>query len=150
MGRKALQDNGAALRLFFEEVGNVVKIASEIGALEPYSQKMQIILDKLQTVTMKLASIAMTGKVKRFLADATLYLEFFGIIAIAWQWLLQGVAACKAMERNQDKTRENFYSSKIHAMKYYFHYETNKINGLYERLMEDTDLTVDVPNDLFV
>ena len=150
LGRKALQENGAALRLFFEEVGKVVKIASELDVLKPYSQKMQTILDKLQSVTMKLASIAMSGKISKFLADATLYLELFGITAIAWQWLVQGVAALKALERNPDRTQEAFYSSKIHTMKYFFHYETNKINGLYERLMEDTDLTVDVPDNFFI
>jgi butyryl-CoA dehydrogenase len=27
-----------------------------------------------------------------FLTDATLYLELFGITALAWQWLLQAVS----------------------------------------------------------
>lgn len=99
---------------------------------------------------MKLASIAMSGKTSKFLADATLYLELFGITAIAWQWLVQGVAAFKALELNPDRTQETFYSSKIHTMKYFFHYETIKINGVYERLMEDMDLTVDVPDDFFI
>lgn len=150
LGRKALQDNGAAMRLFFEEVGATIKLAAEIDELKPYSHKMKIMLDKLQGVTMKLASIAMSGKIKHFLADATLFLELFGITAIGWQWLLQGVAACKAMQQSQDRAQENFYRSKIHTMKYFFHYETNKINGLYERLMEDFDITVDVSTDLFV
>ncbi len=42
---------------------------------------------------------AIKGDMEEFLADATLYLEFFGIIAMAWQWLIQGMAAQKALRR---------------------------------------------------
>ncbi len=31
-----------------------------------------------------------------YLADATLYLELFSIVTIAWQWLLQALRAIEA------------------------------------------------------
>ena len=40
----------------------------------------------------------MKGEIELFLADATIYLEFFGIIAIAWRWLLQAITAAKATQ----------------------------------------------------
>ena len=41
----------------------------------------------------------MEGKVDIFLADATLYLEYTGIITIAWQWLLQATASETALAK---------------------------------------------------
>jgi hypothetical protein len=35
-------------------------------------------------------------------------------------------------------------------MKYFFHYETGKIEHLSERLLEDNDITVNVLGDLFI
>ena len=149
LGRKVVHNNGAALKLFIEEVNLTIEKAAEYEELKPYHEKMKSLLDKLQTVTVKLASLALSGKIKHFLADATLYLELFGIVAISWQWLLQGLAASTALASEKVQT-ETFYRSKIHTMKYFFHYEARKINGLFERLMDDEDLTVEVSEDLFV
>ena len=57
-------------------------------------------MNKLEKVTAHLMGIAMEGKMELFLADAALFLEFFGIIAIAWQWLLQATVARKALAGN--------------------------------------------------
>ncbi|MCP4131474.1 MAG: hypothetical protein GY754_10895 [bacterium] len=43
-------------------------------------------------IVKKYMEIAGKGKVDLFLADAILFLEFSGIICIAWQWLIQGLA----------------------------------------------------------
>lgn len=45
-------------------------------------------MDLLQEVTLHLTGRAITAGPEKYLADATLYLEMFGIVAIAWQWLL--------------------------------------------------------------
>jgi len=77
--------------------------------------------------------------IELFLADATLYLEIFGIVAIGWQWLLQAVTAAKALGANPDTADADFYRGKIHTSRYFFAYELPKIRGLAARLKESGD-----------
>jgi len=84
-----------------------------------------------------------------FLADATLYLEFFGIIVIAWQWLLQAVAASNAMKSGVSQGDSLFYQGKIFTCKYFFKYELPKIQGLSIRLRDSDGLTIDMKTEYF-
>jgi butyryl-CoA dehydrogenase len=84
-----------------------------------------------------------------FLADATLYLEFFGIVSVAWQWLVQGTAVMKALRNQQGGAEANFYYGKFFAFRYFFEYELPKIQGLAKRLMNSDGLTVQIKPDLF-
>ncbi len=84
-----------------------------------------------------------------FLADATVYLEFFGIIAIAWQWLRQATAAKKSLAKSPGEADENFYQGKLAAFRYFFGYELPKIQGLSDRLLSSDGLTVKMKNEYF-
>ncbi len=83
--------------------------AREFEVLEKFADELNDSLTKLQEVTQHLISIAGQEGPEAFLADATLYLEFFGIITIAWQWLLQGIAVQKALNNGAKKKDLNFY-----------------------------------------
>ena len=50
-------------------------------------------LSSVETCAMTLGQVAAEKGPDAFLADATLFLEMFGIVAVAWQWLLQAIAA---------------------------------------------------------
>ena len=91
----------------------------------------------------------MQGDVEKFLADATLYLELFGIIAVAWQWLIQGVVAQRGLETDCSALDKQFYEGKLHTMRYFFHYEVPKTYGLASRLMESDGLTVEMSSAIF-
>ena len=106
-------------------------------------------MEQLQNVTLYRVQYALKGEVEEFLADATLYLEFFGIVAVAWQWLAQGIAAQKALSRDCSDSEKGFYQGKLHTMKYFFHYEVPKIQGLGARLMEADGLTIDRNTPVF-
>ena len=77
-----------------------------------------------------------------FLSDATLFIEYFGIINIAWQWLRQGIAAQKKLNDQSYTIEHQFYSSKMQTMKYFFHYEFPKTKSLAHRLMENELMTL--------
>ena len=94
-------------------------------------------------------SIAQQQGPEVFLADATLYLEFFSIVTIAWQWLLQGVAVQKALNNSAKKTDQNFYRGKMFTLRYFFAYELPKTLGLARRLLDEDRLTVDMQTDFF-
>ncbi|MDY6857077.1 MAG: acyl-CoA dehydrogenase C-terminal domain-containing protein [Thermodesulfobacteriota bacterium] len=46
------------------------------------------------------------------MADTTLYLEFFSIISVAWQWLIQGITAHKALNNGASGGDISFYKVK--------------------------------------
>lgn len=89
------------------------------------------------------------GNIEAFLADATLFLEFFALIVISWQWLLQGIAAEKALSGNPSRKEERFYRGKLFAMQYFFRYELPRIQGLSVRLLDGDHLTLDMDHEFF-
>jgi butyryl-CoA dehydrogenase len=94
--------------------------------------------------------MAMKGETELFLADATLYLDLFGIVAVAWQWLLQAVTAAKALAAGPIAADMDFYRGKIHTCRSFFAYELPKISGLAARLKSSGDgLTVTMKPEWF-
>ncbi len=149
LGRKVVMKNGQAMLLYLEEVREAVQAATHFETLKPYAERLSQAADTLQDVTMSLVQIALTRDIERYLADATLYLEFFGIIAVAWQWLLQGVAAERALRENATAADKLFYQGKIRTLQYFFHYELPKTLGLAARLREADGLTVQMDQEVF-
>lgn len=149
LGRKAVMKNGKAFILFLEEVEKTTAPAEAIPSLKPYRAKLREAMETLQKVTLHLTGLAQKKGVEVFLADATLYLELFSIIAISWQWLVQAIAVGKAMEKTLSASESNFYQGKWYAFRYFFSYELPKIDGLETRLMEDAPLTVEMDPKYF-
>lgn len=144
LGRKAIMKNGKAMAIYFEEVGQTIAAAKGFEKLRPLCQQLEDALKTLQDVTMHLVGIAMGGKPDVFLADATLYIEMFGNIAVAWQWLLMATAALKALEKNPSKSETSFYEGKVFTCRYYFAYELVKISGLATRLKDGNPITMEM------
>ena len=134
---------GKAPQLLFAEINKTIGEADTYDALKPYAEKLRQELKRLQEVTQSLIPFALGGDYERYLMDATLYMEMFGIVTVAWQWLKQGVAANKALlTQNPADDEAAFYESKLHTMKFYFHYEIPKTQGLATRLMDPEVLTL--------
>jgi butyryl-CoA dehydrogenase len=150
LGRKIVMKNGKAAMLFVQEVNATIQAAAEDPVLKPYAKRLEEALGSLQKVTTSLVQIALEGDVEHFLADSTLYLELFGIVTIAWQWLLQGIAAQQALAKKPSEFELKFYTGKLFTMRYFFHYELPKIQGLTSRLMEADGLTLEMEAGYFV
>jgi butyryl-CoA dehydrogenase len=150
LGRKVIMQNGRAFLLYVDEVRDAIAAAREFETLEVFADKLDDALKTLQEVTRHLLSIAGQEGPEAFLADATLYLELFGIVTVAWQWLLQGTAVQKALHNGVKKKDLNFYDGKMFALRYFFGYELPKILGLAKRLMDDDRLTVAMRAEHFI
>lgn len=151
LGRNVTMKDGRAFRLFLEEVQESIHAAEAINELKPYARELEDALEKLQEVTSHLLNIEKEGNREIFLADATLYLELFGIITITWQWLLQSISVQKAL-KNKDALSEadaNFYQGKMYAFRYFFCYELPMIEGLAKLLLNTDGLTVEMKADYF-
>ncbi|RPH50481.1 MAG: acyl-CoA dehydrogenase [Desulfobacteraceae bacterium] len=149
LGRKVVAQNGRAFMFFTEEIRNTTAIAEKFSELRPFARQMDESLTTLENVTRHLMQVFMEKGVEYYLSDATLYLELFGITAVAWQWLLQGIAARKALENDSDKAEQTFYRGKFIALRYFFGYELPKMRGLAERLLNSDGLTVEMTTELF-
>jgi butyryl-CoA dehydrogenase len=135
--------------LFINEIEDTIGAAHQYNELREFANDLNTTLTSLQDVTQYLITLAQQQGLEAFLADATLYLEFFSIVTIAWQWLLQGVAAQKALDNSPKKADQNFYQGKIFTLRYFFAYELPKTLGLARRLMDDDRLTVEMQTDFF-
>ncbi|MFC1531877.1 acyl-CoA dehydrogenase [Thermodesulfobacteriota bacterium] len=149
LGRKVVMNDGRALSLFIKEVEETMSLATDIETLVPYAERLKQAIEKLQTVTSHLIQFGDNGEYGKFLADSTLYLEFFSIITIAWQWLSQGIAVQRALLTKPEHFEVEFYQGKMYSLKYFFHYELPKIEGLFMRLMEADGLTDEIEEGLF-
>jgi butyryl-CoA dehydrogenase len=149
LGRKVMMRGGKAYKLYLEEVEGTIQGAEKFEALQSYAQKLKQSLEMLQKVTVHLMELGKKGDPELFLADATLFLEFFGIVSVAWQWLVQAIAIVKALRNKPSGAEANFYNGKFFPFRYFFEYELPKIEGLARRLMNNDGLTVEIKPDLF-
>jgi butyryl-CoA dehydrogenase len=149
LGRKVIMKNGQAFFLYISELQDTIASAKKFSALEKYTDELNDALVKLEAITQHLLSIAQQQGPEAFLADATLYLEFFGTVAIAWQWLLQGIAVQKALSNGTKKKDLNFYEGKMFTLRYFFSYELPKTLGLAKRLRDNDKLTVEMQTEYF-
>jgi len=151
LGRNITMKNGKAAMLFFQEVMKDIEASKTHEDLKKYANTLASKLAEVQRVTQHLVGFAMKGETERFLADATLYMEMFGIITIAWQWLKQATVAKNALlTQNPQGDDLQFYESKVHSMRFYFAYELPKTLGLAVRLLDDELLTIGVENTILV
>ena len=149
LGRKVIMNNGEPFSLFMDEVRQAIAAAETHAELAPYGQQLADAAGELKRVTGHLAGVAIESGTDVFLADATVYLELFGITAIAWQWLLQAVAAQRQLARKPTKKDRNFYMGKQFVCRYFFRYELPKTLGLIRRLTDNDPLTVAMQPDYF-
>lgn len=149
LGRKMTMKGGKPAQLLFAEVAKTIAEAETHEDLKAYAKMLKDELVRLQEVTMSLMPYAMQGDIERFLMDATLYMEMFGIITVAWQWLKQAVVAKRALlTQNLEGDELAFYESKLHCMKFFFHYEIPKTLGLAVRLKDTEVLTITTEKEL--
>ena len=149
LGRKVVMENGKAFVLFLEEVQSAMNTARKFPGLLSLTDQLDKAVKLLQDVTLQLVAVAQEKGPEIFLADATLYLEFFGIITVAWQWLLQSISVQKAQAGELSASEADFYQGKLFTARYFFAYELPRINGLAQRLTDGNPLTVEMNSCYF-
>jgi len=149
LGRKVTMKNGKAFHLYVEEVKKTIDLAEGRASLKSQARDLSDALQKLKETTSSLTKRAVEGNLEYFLADATLYLEFFGIISVAWQWLKQGIHAEKALDGKVSARDAAFYEGKLFTLKYFYAYELPKIEWLSKTLQKTQGITVAMRETLF-
>ncbi|MFZ4426364.1 MAG: acyl-CoA dehydrogenase [Saprospiraceae bacterium] len=143
LGRKVLMENGKAMTLLMQEIKSDIEKAMAREDLRQYAEAFSQRMAALHQTTMHLVQLAMAHPAEVFLADATLYLEFFGTAVIAWQWLKQGCSVPEQLQRLPEGPEKDFYLGKLSAMGYFFEYELPKTLALEIRLKSTNRITLD-------
>ena len=145
LGRKITMDNGKGLELLSTEILKTISQANKQDELEIYAKKLSEKIDLTQKVLNKLMPLALKGDYERFLADASIFMEFFSLIIVSWNWLDIGITAKNQLEKNHYDSA--LLKGKLEAMKYFFSYELPKTTGLAEILMNTSEITIKKQED---
>ena len=145
LGRKITMENGKGLELLSTEIIKSISKANKDDDLKIYSAMLSEKLDLTQKVLKKLMPLALKGDYERFLADASVFMEFFSLIIISWSWLDIAIVAKNQLEKNNFD--QKLLKGKLEAMKYFFLYELPKTTGLAEVLMNLSDVTIKKEDD---
>ncbi|MBU1342520.1 MAG: acyl-CoA dehydrogenase, partial [Proteobacteria bacterium] len=149
LGRKIVMKNGKAGLLFIDEVNQTIRTAAKIAELDFFTHKLSKAMEELKKVTGFLFNVAGEKGIDVYLSDATLFLEFFSLIVISWQWLIQGICAQNAVSGDCSKKESFFYNGKLFTLNYFFRYELPKTKGIAMRLMDQDNLTIHMKTDYF-
>ncbi|MEW5735421.1 MAG: acyl-CoA dehydrogenase [Thermodesulfobacteriota bacterium] len=150
LGRKVVMKEGRASALFFAEVNAAIAAAGKFPELAEKASRLSDAMERLQKVTMHLIGVAQESGPEAYLADATLYLHFFGLVVMGWQWLVQALAVQKAMAERPGERENDFYRGKMLTAEYFFSYELPAHLGLAARLMEKNPVTLNMRPEFFV
>jgi alkylation response protein AidB-like acyl-CoA dehydrogenase len=150
LGRKVPMKGGQSVMFFGAEIQQTIAEAQKFDSLSQYAVALEQAQGKLIETTMYLMGIAQQDKPEVFLADASLYLEYFGHVVIAWQWLKQGITAENALAGKPSGDELSFYQGKLATLRYFFSYELPKTRGLHTRLAQNDKFTVDMPVEYLV
>ena len=149
LGRKVVMKDGRAMALLAAEIHAAATAARLHPPLAGMADRLESALATLERVTGRLVGIALEKGPEAFLADATLYLELFGIAVIAWQWLRQAVVAQAALNGSTSPKDADFYTGKLFTARYFFAYELPKAEALAGRLTDADALTLEMASAHF-
>lgn len=136
LGRKVDMQNGAALDLLIGQMMKDIRRAATRDALQDFSKELTDMVGQLKATTRTLMAC---DDIERRLANATLYLDAFGHVVIAWMWLRQANVATVALQC-EDKSETAFYRGKLQTCRYFFRYELPRVS-VWTRLLESLDDT---------
>ena len=142
LGRKMTMGNGEGAQLLMAEVMETIQAASQFDALKGYAKILGDKLQLTQKILGHLMPFAMKGDYERFLADASIFMEFFSLVIMGWTWLDIGVNAQQALITGNGNYSDEFYESKLETLEYFFAYELPKTTGQAEILMHPSTVTI--------
>jgi butyryl-CoA dehydrogenase len=125
LGRKVRILGGAALAALIAEIGTVVDAGLVDPELAGEAQKLQAALGALVHAT---EAVLACGDQNLALANATIYLDAFGDVAIGWMWLWQAQVAKAGLAIAPG---DAFYAGKLAAFRYFFRYELPGVHARF-------------------
>jgi butyryl-CoA dehydrogenase len=123
-----------------------VSDALGITRIGGYAAELENHLTETVRLTRKLAS-ELGADPRRALANATVYLDMFGHLVVAWMWLRQALVAARRLEVGQGDP--DHLNGKLAACRYFFTYELPKTRAQRELLGRLDETTLDMRPEWF-
>jgi alkylation response protein AidB-like acyl-CoA dehydrogenase len=139
LGRKVLIEGGRGVQLLLDRIQQTTDQASALG--QPLDQWAGTLATAALRIKRTAEMLWKSSDPGSALPNATLYLEAFGHVVIAWLWLEQALAA-------HGKTGA-FYDGKRIAAQYFFRYELPKTAAQFDLLDSGDRTTVDLDENWF-
>lgn len=140
LGRKVVMEDGAAFEVLRGRITRTLAAARATGdaTLGGYAAQLDRAQQRLADVTRTLWA---AGAPERTLANASLYLEAFGHVVLAWIWLDQAIVA-----HGHD---DAFYLGKRMATRYFFRWELPRVEAQFDLLSSLDTTSLDMADGWF-
>jgi butyryl-CoA dehydrogenase len=138
LGRKAVMQDGAALRLLLGEIAATTTAARAHPTLAALAADLDALAETTARTTMAAAQRMAAGEARRVLANAQHYMTLVGHLVIGWCWLRQALAAEPLVARGSADAA--FANGKVQACRWFFANEL-PIARAAARLVADADDT---------
>ncbi|MEH6518924.1 MAG: acyl-CoA dehydrogenase [Halioglobus sp.] len=149
LARKVPRNGLAGYMVCLAAIEETIADTKDEEALQEFSLQLSTAVVLLKKVTESLLGDMAEKNIDLVLANSVKYLEIFGHVVIAWQWLRQGAVSSRALARQPHESDENFYRGKLQAMQYFFRYELTEIQPWAELLLELDDTCYTMRADWF-
>jgi len=146
LGRKVVMKDGAAFRLLGERVRQTCEQAAAEPALAGYAKALGKATARLAEVTQQLWA---AGDPQLTLANASVYLEAFGHVTVAWIWLEQALVAQAGLASANSDEDKAFYQGKLAAAGYFFRWELPRVYPQFDLLATLDRTTLDMQDAWF-
>ena len=150
LGRKITMNNGEGLKLLLEEIIETITKASNYPELKEYCDSLSEKIVLSEKVLQSLMPYALKGDFEKYLADASIFMEFFSLVIVGWNWLEIALNSQEALKNGDSKYSDIFYKSKIETMKYFFEYELPKTIGYSEIIMNPSSVTIKKEGEILI
>ena len=150
LGRKITMNNGEGLKLLLEEIIETITKASNYPELKEYCDSLSEKIKLSEKILQSLMPYALKGDFEKYLADASIFMEFFSLVIVGWNWLEIASNSQQALKNNDRKNSEIFYKSKVETMKYFFEYELPKTIGYSEIIMNPSSVTIKKEGEILI
>ncbi|HLO42859.1 MAG TPA: acyl-CoA dehydrogenase [Leadbetterella sp.] len=144
LGREVFRNDKISLKYWHSEVEATLEKVRNKPKLKPFLDDFEQKRSLFEKVNGHLEKLSKEKDAEIFLKDATAYMELFGLLNTAWQWLK--MAEIAQVNISMSDCESKFYVSKIETMKFFFKYELRKVDQLAEILFQTDSLTIFDPN----
>jgi len=148
LGRKVSMRGGAGLRAFCDTVEAEIALSAGHPGLHEFLKPLRAALTRLDTLTARLTA-AQADDPDFALANATVYLDVFGTIVVAWLWLKAARVACNALETATGDSRA-YYSGKVQTARYFFKWELPATQAQFDLLETFERTPFDMKDEWFL
>ncbi|HEX4418151.1 MAG TPA: acyl-CoA dehydrogenase [Kofleriaceae bacterium] len=134
LGRRAVAQGGAGLIALGAQIAAVCTRARAAGVDASWIAAVERAVGVVGGLTTELASRGLSGAPDAMVMHATDYLDLFGTVVIAWQWLELAAIAREALAGSLPRGRASrdagYYEAKLAAAQYWIKTELPRIDHL--------------------